>query len=251
MGELVLHKFEKGPASIMKRFKKMVLLFLAFLLLLMVVVILFLQQPKFGAIASGERMERMMQSPNYRDGRFQNINHTPDLAEGVSYFKVFKEFFFTNWPDKIPTDSIPSTYTDLREMDPSENILVWFGHSSYFLQLDRKKFLVDPVFSGAASPIAATTRAFLNTDRYTAEQMPAIDYLILTHDHWDHLDYSTIQKLKPKIGHIVCGLGVGAHLENWGFDTTIISEKDWWDEVSLDSGVSIALTPARHFPAVA
>lgn len=93
----------------MKLLKKMILLFIAFIILLVVVVTLFLQQPKFGAIASGARMERMIQSPNYRDGRFQNINHTPDLAEGISYFKLFKEFFFTKWPNKVPKDSIPST----------------------------------------------------------------------------------------------------------------------------------------------
>ncbi|GAC1706341.1 MAG: hypothetical protein NVS9B7_15170 [Flavisolibacter sp.] len=125
--------------------------------------------------------------------------------------------------------------------------MVWFGHSSYFLQLDSKKILVDPIFSGSASPLKFTTRSFKGTDVYTAEEMPDIDLLILSHDHWDHLDYDTLQKLKPKIKRIITGLGVGTHLERWGFNSKIIEEMDWHQSLRLEDSIMVYALPARHF----
>jgi L-ascorbate metabolism protein UlaG (beta-lactamase superfamily) len=107
--------------------------------------------------------------------------------------------------------------------------------------------LVDPVLSGTASPVKFTTRSFKGADVYTTDDIPPIDYLFITHDHWDHLDYETLVKLKPKIGKVLTGLGTGAHLEHWGFDAKKIIEKDWNEEVLLEEGFTINTTPARHF----
>ncbi|KAF5273727.1 hypothetical protein FQR65_LT17123 [Abscondita terminalis] len=82
--------------------------------------------------------------------------------------------------------------------------------------LDGKRFLIDPVFSGNASPIPGTNTAFKGADIYKPEDMPAIDYLLITHDHYDHLDYETILALKGKIDTVICGLGVGGHFEKLG-----------------------------------
>lgn len=207
----------------------------------------FVRQPQFGKQPSGNRLERIKKSPNYRDGKFQNQHHTPDLAEGVSYYKVIREFIFEKSNRIKPTDTLPSQKTELHSLGPTENVLVWFGHSSYFLQTDGKKILVDPVFSGAASPIKATTKSFAGADVYTTEDLPAIDYLFISHDHWDHLDYVTILKLKPKVKQVICGLGVGEHLEYWGYERASIIEGDWNENVILDSGFSGVITPARHF----
>ncbi|MBC8005281.1 MAG: MBL fold metallo-hydrolase, partial [Verrucomicrobia bacterium] len=127
------------------------------------------------------------------------------------------------------------------------DVLVWFGHSSYFLQLDGKRILVDPVFSGHASPFSFMVKSFKGTDVYTAEDMPEIDYLFITHDHFDHLDYETIGKIKARVGKIITSLGTGAHLERWGFDRAMIIEKDWFEKAELDSGFIITATPGRHF----
>lgn len=121
------------------------------------------------------------------------------------------------------------------------------GHSSYYFQLDKKRFLVDPVFSGNASPIPGTTKAFAGSDIYNADDFPPIDFLIISHDHYDHLDYKTIKELKPKINKVICGLGVGAHFERWGFDEDQIIELDWYDETELAKDFRIISTPARHF----
>lgn len=120
---------------------------------------------------------------------------------------------------------LPSQKTDLINLERSVDVLVWFGHSSYFMQIDGKRILVDPVLSGSASPISFTTKSFHGTDIYTTEDIPGIDYLIITHDHWDHLDYETITKLRPKIRKVITGLGTGAHLEHWGFTEDLIIER--------------------------
>lgn len=223
------------------------IVFVSFILVMTLAVIVFVRQTNFGRKPSGERLERIKKSPNYKDGSFKNLSHTPDLTEGVSYYAVMKEFFFSEKRRVKPLDTIPSTKTDLINLDPKEDVLVWFGHSSYFIQVDGKKILVDPVMSGAASPVSFTTPSFLGTDAYTTDDLPEIDYLFISHDHWDHVDHETLLKLKSKIKKIVTGLGTGEHFEYWGFDKNIIIEEDWNTKISLDSGFIVYTTPARHF----
>jgi L-ascorbate metabolism protein UlaG (beta-lactamase superfamily) len=223
------------------------MILLAIICLLVLSVFIFMQQSKFGKLPSGERLERIKQSPNYQKGSFKNISYTPDLTEGVSYYAVMKEFFFTKKKRQKPAGIIPSVKTDLFKLRPEDDVLVWFGHSSYFMQLDGKKILVDPVLSGYASPISFTTKAFKGTDIYTTDDIPEIDYLFITHDHWDHLDYKTMLKLKPKIKKVFCALGTGAHLEYWGYDKDSIIENDWNEQVIPDSGFMVHTAPARHF----
>ena len=214
---------------------------------LVLVVLLFMQQDIFGKAASGDRLGRILQSPNYRDGKFQNQSFTPDLAEDVSVFQVLKDAMFNRSKRNRPSGVIPSQKTDLLKLDPEKNVLVWFGHSSYFMQIDGKSILVDPVFSGHASPFSFMVKSFKGSDVYTAEEMPSIDFLILTHDHWDHLDHAVVEKLMPKIGKVITSLGTGAHLEHWGFDPQRIIEMDWNENADLEGGFMVTSTPARHF----
>jgi L-ascorbate metabolism protein UlaG (beta-lactamase superfamily) len=230
--------------KILNRIMIYALLFMASLAL---VVYLFMQQSKFGRLPSGERLERIKKSPNYKDGSFKNLSHTPDLTEGVSYYAVMKDFFFSEKKRIKPSETIPHTKTDLLNLNPEENVLIWFGHSSYFMQIDRKKILVDPVMSGTASPLSFTTPSFAGTDPYSTDDLPKIDYLFISHDHWDHVDYHTLLKLKPKVKKVIGGLGIGAHLEHWGYDKSIIIEEDWNTTLSLDSGFTVHTSPARHF----
>lgn len=115
------------------------------------------------------------------------------------------------------------------------------------MQIEGKRFLVDPVFSGSASPVPGTVKAFKGTDRYTVDDLPPVDYLVISHDHYDHLDYETIVKLKDKVKMVICGLGVGAHFEHWGYPAGKIIESDWNNTIPLDGGFRIHTTPARHF----
>jgi L-ascorbate metabolism protein UlaG (beta-lactamase superfamily) len=107
-------------------------------------------------------------------------------------------------------------HTDLRALPKDRVTIVWFGHSSYLLQIHQTTILVDPVFSGHASPVSFLAKAYPGTGVYTAADMPEIDILLLTHDHYDHLDYTTVGQLMPKVKHYCTSLGVGAHLESWG-----------------------------------
>lgn len=207
----------------------------------------YLNTPVFGKMPSGERLERIKKSPNYKDGQFQNLSYTPQLEEGYSMLGVMKDFLF-NKPDNVsPKHALPSIKTDLKKLPLDSNLMVWFGHSTYFFILNGKTYLVDPVFSDNASPVPGSNKAFKGTDVYTAADLPAIDFLIISHDHFDHLDYPTIKQIKDKVSAVICGLGVGAHLEHWGYDATRIHELDWYEKEQLTDHVTITATPARHF----
>jgi L-ascorbate metabolism protein UlaG (beta-lactamase superfamily) len=210
-------------------------------------VFIFMQQARFGKLPTGERLARIKKSPNYKNGSFQNQSPTPIMSEGVSLFSLGKDFIFGKNKRLSPINEIPSVKTDLIKLEKKSDVLVWFGHSSYYIQINGKKILVDPVLSSNASPFSFSIKAFKGTDLYSTADIPEIDYLFITHDHWDHLDYETILKLKPKIKKIICGLGTGEHFERWGYDTNKIIELDWNEHVVLDSGFIANSVPARHF----
>jgi L-ascorbate metabolism protein UlaG (beta-lactamase superfamily) len=110
-----------------------------------------------------------------------------------------------------------------------------------------KTLLIDPVFSDNAAPFSFSNRAFAGSNIYTAENMPPIDYLLISHDHWDHLDYPSVTALADKIGAVICGLGVGAHFEHWGYAKKKIREADWYTTLRLDDNFTLHILPARHF----
>ncbi|MCT4204359.1 MBL fold metallo-hydrolase [Elizabethkingia anophelis] len=202
---------------------------------------------QMGQFPDNERRMFFETLPNYKNGQFHNLIPTPALAEGEKMGKVLWTFLKTKYPDTRPKRAIPFVDTDLKNLAPEENVMVWFGHSSYFIQLDGKKFLVDPVFSGNASPVPGSVKAFEGSNHYQAEDMPVIDVLFISHDHWDHLDYKTVQALKSKVKTVICGLGVAQHFEYWGWDRNKIIEKNWYDSIDLGDGFNVTLTPARHF----
>lgn len=233
--------------SIFRLFKR--LLVGIFLLIVAVVIFAFfyVKLDKFGASPEEPRLSRLQESDHFTDGRFDNIHDTPQLTEGYSLWDVTYDYFFNGAPRRRPIDTIPSMKTDLLSLPRDKDVLVWFGHSSYFIQIDGKRVLLDPVFSGNASPVPGTNVAFQGTDRYTANDLPEVDYLVISHDHYDHVDYETLLALRGKTKKVICGLGVGAHFEQWGYTAEQIIERDWHEEVKLDSGFTIHTTPARHF----
>lgn len=193
------------------------------------------------------RTMRIKNSPNFYKDRFQNINKTLPFANGNSFFKVAFRYIFTKKPMDIkPLNKITGRKINLHEIDDSTPTLVWFGHSSYLIKFNGQNFLVDPVFSGFASPVAGAVSAFAGSDIYSVNDLPKIDFLILTHDHYDHIDYKTVCELK-QVEKIICPLGVGEHLEYWGFQLEKIIELDWWENQIISKNIKITATPARHF----
>jgi L-ascorbate metabolism protein UlaG (beta-lactamase superfamily) len=205
-----------------------------------------MRQAKFGKAPSGERLTRMHNSPNYKDGKFRNIVETPTLAEGYSMAgEIYKSIFRRN-PRRAPATDLPAVKNNLKDLPAGKDLLIWFGHSSYLLQLNGKRILVDPVFSGNASPVPGTVKSFKGTDIYTVDDLPEIDYLLISHDHYDHLDYETILKLKARTSKVFCGLGVGSHFELWDYPADKINEMDWHDSIDLGNGFTVSAKPARH-----
>ncbi|TDS12283.1 L-ascorbate metabolism protein UlaG (beta-lactamase superfamily) [Sphingobacterium paludis] len=200
----------------------------------------------FGQFPDQKRKAYFKTLKNYKDGQFQNQIPTPALLEGESMGKLLLEFFGKHL-DTTPRSPLPHVKTDLFRLPRDKDTLVWFGHSSYFMQLSGKTFLVDPVFSGNASPVFGSVKAFAGADEFKAGDMPEIDVLLISHDHWDHLDYGTIRLLKEKVKLVVCGLGVAQHFIYWGWPAEKIVEKNWYEEVDVAPGINITLTPARHF----
>ncbi len=231
----------------MRKIKKSSTITLVTLGVIVVSIISCMTQKKIGNNPTDERLAKINNSPNYKDGQFQNINPTPQFGENYTIRKVIYERFFKKYPNLEPIDSIPNVKTDLHNLDLSKNILIWFGHSSYFMQVDGIRILVDPIFSGNASPIPHTVKSFKGSDVYTVADFPKIDYLLISHDHYDHLDYETLIALKNKVENVICGLGVGSHFEHWGYDSKKIIEKNWYENVEIKKGFKVSVEPARHF----
>lgn len=243
---------DKGVSGEQIKMKKTAIKRRAFIVLLIsavvlaAVMIIFLNSPSFGRLPSGDRLKNIEASANYINGRFQNQVPTSTMQDDQGFLSGIWEMFFGADKRAVPDTAIPTEKTDLFTLPNNENIIVWMGHSSLYLQLDGLKILVDPVFSAYASPVPFVNRAFEGTDIYSVEDMPEIDILLISHDHWDHLDYATVTALKPKVKQVICPLGVGSHFQHWNYDMDIIHESDWNTATLLDT-LTIHTLPARHF----
>ncbi|MBS1660444.1 MAG: MBL fold metallo-hydrolase [Bacteroidetes bacterium] len=198
--------------------------------------------PVFGKVPTGKRLERIQKSRHYDGKEFKNLSPTTVSVKGVSFFKVLWEFMHKP-KSAVPSKPVPVVKTDLGGLE--DGSIVWFGHSSYLLKLGGKVVLVDPVFSGNASPFKWFAKEFAGTEAYGVGQLPSwIDVVVLSHDHYDHLDYKTIVKIKERVGCFYVSLGVGSHLEAWGIENIV--ELDWWESVEIGKW-RLTATPGRHF----
>jgi Predicted Zn-dependent hydrolases of the beta-lactamase fold len=214
--------------------------------LLIVVSVVFLTCPNFGQVPKGKSLERIKKSPNYYDGSFHNKHVTPQLTSGKSYFATAIDFLFTKKERLRPERELPVIQSDLWQMNREDDWLVWFGHSSYLLQVDGIRVLVDPVFI-ESSPLPFYNKPFKGPDLFCPKDIPEVDFLVISHDHWDHLDYKTVIALKDRMGKIICGLGVGEHFRRWGFDENRIIELDWDENMVFSNKLSVYCFPTRHF----
>lgn len=217
------------------------------ILILIVSTILFLNlSPQFGRGASQEQIEMYAKSGNYQNGKFANQHASP---MDINYGKLLKEMT-KKAPNRNPSTAIAVKKIDsiaIETHNPEITQLTWFGHSAFLLELDGKKILIDPMLGESPSPLS-----LFGPKRYSIElpieieKLPFIDAVIFSHDHYDHLDYESIQKLKGKVGQYFTPLGVGNHLVKWGVAKEKIHELDWWEEISFE-GIELVSCPARHF----
>ncbi|UJH92037.1 MBL fold metallo-hydrolase [Antarcticibacterium sp. 1MA-6-2] len=200
---------------------------------------------RVGKAPSGERLEKIKKQSNYRDGKFHNVEPTSMNPDDVPFYVIMKAMI--SRPATVtPSEEIPHIKTDLSALSNDRTTFVWFGHSSYFINHNGFRILIDPVFSGNASPVKFFGKPFAGTDIYKAADIPEIDLLILTHDHYDHLDYPLIKQIHPKVKKVVTSLGVGEHLELWGVEKNKIVELGWREEHQIKN-LTITAMPSRHF----
>ena len=209
----------------------------------------FIHRPEFGRLPQGERLARIQASPHYINGKFQNLVPVQVMSEdsGENRFVATAKFLFGDKSALSPKEPMVFHKTDLKKLDIKQDLVVWMGHSTFYMQLGGRRILIDPVFSSYASPVFFINKAFSGSNIYTAADMPDIDVLAISHDHWDHLDYPTVMALKDKIKNIVCPLGVGEYFEQWGFDLQILHEEDWDKEIKIAEDFSIHILPSQHF----
>lgn len=232
----------------MKKFwHRFVMAFVGIAILGTVGVVAYLQHPLFGELPSGERRAHIERSPNHVDGSFRNQIDTPMRTTDQSEWSMWMETILEEKGQPRPPSAVPSVKTNLKALDPTRDLVVWLGHSSYFVQVGGQRILIDPVFSANAAPIPGANKAFEGTNLYAADDMPEIDALLISHDHYDHLDYPTVRALQPKVRQVIVGLGVGAHFERWGYDMSRVREADWNEVVTLTPQVQVHVTPARHY----
>lgn len=203
---------------------------------------------QFGARSKGESLRKVQSSEHYRNGKFINLEETAVMRKESSYIGgIFK--WIKGSEDAVPRYPLPSERFDRDSFLKNSNGIgvVWFGHSTVLLNIEGNIVLTDPVFSKNPSPVHVGNKAFDFVMTTEAEDLPDIDAVILSHDHYDHLDMETIQKLRDKTKLFLVPLGVAAHLIRWGIPEDRIVELDWWQNHTLNGKIRFTAAPARHF----
>lgn len=162
-------------------------------------------------------------------------------------YTIVRDFLNAN-PNRKPNKPIPiQTIETLSIENPKQTKAIWFGHSTVFLEIEGKRILLDPIFADTPSPFPLIGgKRFSKILPIEPKNLPPIDIVILSHDHYDHLDYNSIMQLKNKTRLFCVPFGVGSRLENWGIDRSKIREFDWWKELNF-AGLILSCTPASHF----
>ncbi len=206
-----------------------------------------LGMPQFGASAAGPRLERMKRSPNFSKGKARNLVPRPMADPGTSMAAAILRFFLGGQRRK-PEVEIPLIRPTRRSLLPRGQRLraTWLGHSTVLLEVDGQILLTDPMFGERSSPFPFAGPRRFHPPPLLLGDLPQIDAVILSHDHYDHLDHGTIVALARQSPRFFVPLGVGAHLESWGVNPASIAELDWWEETELGP-LRLACTPAHHF----
>ncbi len=203
---------------------------------------------KLGASISGERLVRVKKSPNYENGKFQNPIPTDNSFGPSKWWQTLKDY--SGGQKRIPAVEPPvvNLSKDSFETQPASGLrITWLGHSSVLIEIDSKVILLDPVFSKRASLLPFVGPKRFHPTPVSIFDLPQIDAVLISHDHYDHLDYDSIIQLMPKTTAFYIPLGIGAHLEYWKVPSDKIIEMDWWEERQLEGGMRLIACPARHF----
>jgi len=209
-----------------------------------------MSRKQFGGKFTSDWEKVYQKSPNWKDGRFENLS---GIRPGGNWRRmpeiICKQL--RGHAEGKPAKPLPIRPLDKETFGKSgdEVRFVWYGHSVLLLRIGGKTILVDPMFGNDTAPIAPTkNRRFSENALALIDDLPPIDFILLTHDHYDHLDYSSFKKLRDqsRVGAFHVALGNKRHLMSWGIDANLIREFDWWDSAEVD-GIRFMFTPTQHF----
>jgi L-ascorbate metabolism protein UlaG (beta-lactamase superfamily) len=196
----------------------------------------------FGHRAVGARLARMERSPQWKDRHFVNpqplVNDVGLTLKGAMHVS----------PQATPDAPVPTVATDPKTLQapPATGLrITWLGHDTSLIEVDGARVLTDPMWSERASPLTWVGPRRYFEPPIALRDLPPIDAVVISHDHYDHLDYRTIVAMKDWPTVFVVPLGVGAHLAYWGIPEARIVELDWWEQTRVGS-IAIVCTPARH-----
>ncbi|WP_214606952.1 MBL fold metallo-hydrolase [Hymenobacter arizonensis] len=205
--------------------------------------------PQFGGKPSKAEQAVYAKSGHYRDGEFVNLVPTSLSTDG-NFFSMMWKFLFRKDPDAKPAGPLPMLPLDslsITRKTPETVRVTWFGHSASLVELAGKNILLDPMLSIEMGPVKwATPNRYNPSLPIGPDQLPPIDAVLISHDHYDHLDYATIRRIKDKVARFYVPLGIGPHLRAWGVAPERITEMNWGNEATVD-GLTLICTPSRHF----
>lgn len=195
----------------------------------------------FGGRVEGARLERVRRSPQFKDGRFQNVERAP-LTTASNREMLRRQFFGEE--QREPLGAIPVVST--RPATPSPLRATWLGWASVLVEIDGRHVLTDPIWSERCSPSTLVGPKRFHAPPIALDALPPIDAVVISHDHYDHLDMPSIRALAARGTRFAVPLGIGAHLERWGVAPGQIVELDW-NESAVINGLRITATPSRHY----
>lgn len=220
---------------------------LLILLIIIICIILFaflfikLYKPFGSSPNKKDKEDYAKRSEIFKDGKFQNTGSFQVMSKWTDKYKDRSD-----GKGKIPTDEVPIKKFSYIESNSDEVLFTWFGHSSVLIQIHDMNILVDPIFDERTSPVS-----FIGPKRYSKvpleiKDLPTIDVVLLTHDHYDHVSYKTLTAINDKVKKFLVPLGIDKDLEKFGIENSKIENMAWWEEKTID-GLLIACTPSRHF----
>ena len=203
-----------------------------------------------GGRAEGARLERIKASPRWAGEQFRNLHPIiPGLRDPNVPMPTLAEFL-CGGARRAPSAPLPAAKPlEIWSKAPASGLrATWLGHSTVLLEIDGHRVLTDPVWGTRASPSRVVGPKRFQPVPVAVRALPPLDLVLVSHDHYDHLDYPTIRQLRKRNVPFVTSLGVGAHLEAWGVPPEHIHELDWWESYTLpNSELSITAAPSQHF----
>lgn len=196
-----------------------------------------------------ERKARILSSPQYQNGSFVNPNGVSSKLFSVETLEVAKDYICTKRIDPKPIVDFPihRLHPEQWKNQQAEQFsFSWLGHSSLLISMENQLVLIDPVLEERASPFSWIGPKRFHPSPVTAEELPDINVVLITHDHYDHLEKSTLVMINEKVNRFIVPLGIGELLENWGIDPSKITELDWWETYCYGT-IEFHATPAVHY----